>query len=68
MYVDISRPDISKGSWCESCARKNNCYAVVSKPKCGRFMMDDSVHIQGNKWQIHWYCLCGHVEEEERDG
>ena len=34
MYVDISKPDISKGSWCESCARKNNCYAVVNRPKC----------------------------------
>ena len=20
--------------WCESCARKNNCYGVVYKPKC----------------------------------
>lgn len=36
-------------------------------PKCGRFMMDDSVHIQGDKWKIRWRCLCGHVEEEIKD-
>lgn len=36
-------------------------------PKCGRFMMDDSVHIQGDKWKIRWRCLCGHVEEEIED-
>lgn len=35
-------------------------------PKCGRFMMDDSVHVQGDKWKIRWYCLCGYQVEEEK--
>lgn len=35
-------------------------------PKCGRLMMDYSVHIHGNRWKIKWYCLCGYQEEETK--
>ena len=35
-------------------------------PKCGRFMMDDSMRIQGG-WKIRWYCLCGYQMEEDDD-
>ncbi len=36
-------------------------------PKCGRFMVDESVK-SGQRWQIIWHCLCGHVEKEEGNG
>lgn len=33
-------------------------------PKCGRFMIDESIKT-GRKWQIIWHCLCGYKAVEK---
>lgn len=41
-----------------------NIFELKKCPKCGRFLMDDSTRLQGGKWKIRWWCLCGYQEEE----